>query len=340
MGQPDLSLYKEAFRSIAIPALIFDTDLVVRDVNTAGLEFTGYAQDEFVGEHVSIVAGNDDTYTEIVETIVNDEAWSGEFPLETKAGQIVYGRGSAAPVILNGEKQGYVAIFIDTTKRRQYRNTSEVLNRLLRHDLRNDVNVLYGSLQRALVELDGDYEAVETKIEDALDKLSEIIQKTERARDLSAMLEESFDADNHAVRLDYVLNETIVEALKKFDDAVLHFDDPPAVKVVADDLLCTVFETLIENAVVHNDKTTPTITIDVEVTDATVVVSIADNGPGIPDTDKDLIFGREEEGPLHHGSGISLFFADNVIDSYEGEIWVEDNDPCGAIFKLKLTRVK
>lgn len=340
MDQQDFSLYKEAFRSISIPALIFDTDLIIRDVNTAGLDFTGYAQNEFVGENVSIVAGNDDTHSEIVETIVNDEAWSGGFPLETKTGQIVYGRGSVAPIILDEEKRGYVAIFIDTTKRRQYRNTSEVLNRLLRHDLRNDVNVLYGSLQRALVELDEDYEAVETEIDDALNKLSDIVRKTERARDLSAMLEESFDADNHAVRLDHVLNETLVNALQEFDDTELYFNDPPEVKVVADDLLRTVLKTLIENAVMHNDKDPPTVTVDVEVTDADVVISVVDNGPGVPDREKDLIFGREEEGPLHHGSGISLFFADNVINSYEGKLWVEDNDPEGAVFKLQLDRAQ
>ena len=338
MADESFSLYEKAFQSIAIPALIFDTDLVIQDVNADGLAFTGYAEDEFLGEHVSIVAGNDDTYSEIVETIVNNDAWSGEFPLRTKAGQVVYGRGSAAPIFNGAEKRGYVAIFIDTTKRRQYRNTSEVLNRLLRHDLRNDVNVLYGSLQRALVELDGENGAVETEVEDAIDKLSEIIRKTERARDLSAMLEGSFDADNHAVRLDHVMNETLVGALKEFDDAKLHFEDPPAVKVVADDLLQTVLDTLIENAVVHNDAPTPRVTIDVEVTDDAAVISGADNGPGVPETDKDLIFGREEEGPLHHGSGISLFFADNVINSYNGDLWVADGDSGGAVFKLRLNR--
>lgn len=74
MDDTDQSIYKQSFQSIDVPALISDENFVIQDVNAAGLNFTGYKRDEFIGETVSIVAGDDDTYTEIVETITNDEA--------------------------------------------------------------------------------------------------------------------------------------------------------------------------------------------------------------------------------------------------------------------------
>jgi len=339
MPDEDSSIYKKSFQNIDVPTLIADKNFVIQDINSAGLDFTGYGRNEVIGQSVAIVAGDEEGYSEIIDTVINNEVWSGEFQLQTKEGRIVYGRGSAAPIFLNGEKKGYVAIFIDTTKQRQYRNTSEVLNRLLRHDMRNDMNALYGSIQIALTHVDEENEVATDKLEAALDMISAVISRTERARDISTLLEEQYDVENRPVPLDHVLNDVIVDTLEEFEQAEFHFNEIPAISVYADDLLATVLETIIENAVHHNDEETPIVTITVEESDSEVIVSIADNGPGVPDAKADLIFGREEQGPLHHGSGISLFFADNVVDSYEGDLWVEDNDPEGAIFKCRLNKV-
>jgi PAS domain S-box-containing protein len=112
----DARTYEMAFRSIDTPALIVDADLVIRDVNEAGLSFTGYEYEEFVGQSAAIISGTEEIYAEIVETLLDDEAWSGDFELRTKEGDTVFGRGSVAPVVLDGKTEGYVAVFIDTTK--------------------------------------------------------------------------------------------------------------------------------------------------------------------------------------------------------------------------------
>ncbi|ADJ15274.1 sensor histidine kinase [Halalkalicoccus jeotgali] len=329
-------MYEEAFRSIDAPALITDTNMLIRDVNEAGLSFTGYEYEEFVGRSATIVAGDEDTYAEIVETVLEGKAWSGDFELRTKTDEGVFGRGSVAPIVLDGETRGYLAIFIDTTKQRRYENTAEVLNRLLRHDLRNELNIAYGNLQNAHSRIgDDEIGAYLERVDEALTRL---IAKSERAHSLGELLEDSYEAENHLVRLDYVLHEAMVETIDSFEDAQFRFEEFPPIRVVADHLLTTVFTVVLENAVVHNDAPTPVAEIEIEDHEDDVIVRIVDNGPGIAEGEVDLIFGREEQDQLHHGSGISLFFADNVIKSYNGDIGVDTDREEGAAFEIRLKK--
>lgn len=336
MTDIDPKLYEEAFRRIDAPALITDADLLIRDVNEAGLSFTGYEYEELVGSSATVIAGDEEVYAEIVETVLDGAVWSGDFEVRTKDGRGVFGRGSVAPLVLEGETRGYVAIFIDTTKQRRYENTAEVLNRLLRHDLRNDLNVAYGNLQNAQSRIDDD--ETSASLEQVYEALTRLIGKTERAHDLGELLENSHEAENHPVRLDYVLHETVVEAINTFDEAEFRFEEFPAVRVVADDLLSTVFTVVLENGVVHNDAPTPIVDIEVEEREEDVIVRVLDDGPGIREGEEDLVFGREERDQLHHGSGIGLFFADNVIRSYGGDIRVDTRNGGGATFEIRLDK--
>lgn len=332
----DVRVYESAFRSIDTPALITDTGLVIRDVNEAGLAFTGYEYEEFVGQSATIISEDEEIYAEIVETILADEAWSGDFELRTKGGDTVFGQGSVAPVVLDGETKGYVAVFIDTTRQRRYENAMEVLNRLLRHDLRNDLNVAYGHLQNAQSQADD--EDVSDALEQVEVALTRVINRSERARNLGTLLEQAHELDNRPVRLDQVLHEALIEAINRFEDAQFRFETFPEIHVVADHLLRTVFSAVLENAVVHNDAESPTVAVDVEEREEDVVVRVTDNGPGVPEGTADLIFGREELDQLHHGSGISLFFADTVVKSYNGDIDVDTDRSEGAEFRIRLNK--
>lgn len=335
MADVPLAVYERAFRSIDTPALIADAGLVVRDVNEAGLAFTGYEYDELVGRSATVVSGDAEIYAEIVETIVH-EAWSGDFELRTKEGDRVFGRGSVAPVTIGDERQGYVAIFIDTTKQRRYENAAEVLNRILRHDLRNDLNVAYGNLESAQLRIDD--EATLEYLDRVRSALTSVIDKSERAHDLNELLEGSFEVENSLVRLDYAIDEALIDATRSFEGAEFRSPNVPSVRVVADHLLSTVLTLVLENGVVHNDADRPVVEIDVREREESVLVCVTDNGPGIPAGQEDLIFGREETDQLHHGSGIDLFFADKVIESYGGEIRVDTERSEGATFEIRLRK--
>lgn len=330
-------MYYRAFKHTATPALITDESLAIREINDSGLEFVGYEFEELAGQSPAAISADDSIYGEIVEHLQRGESWQGTFKLQTADGDVVYGQGSTSAIEFDGAVQGYVAVFTDTTEERRYRDASEVLGRLLRHDLRNELNLLYGHIQRAEDRIDDDEARESLRL--AKEGLAGLSQKSDRARDLREGLERSWNTETEPIRLDLLLQDCIVNVDTQYPNAVFEYDPFPAVRVAADDLLSIVIEAMLDNGIDHNNAETPRVTVDVDVDEETVTLRISDNGPGVPAGQEDLVFGREEVDPLHHGTGISLFFADTVVASYGGEIWCANaGSDDGATFCLSLPR--
>jgi Signal transduction histidine kinase len=90
------------------------------------------------------------------------------------------------------------------------------------------------------------------------------------------------------------------------------------------------------NTITHNDKELPEVTVSATVDEEVVRVRIADNGPGIPDTQKIQIFCEGEKGLDSGGTGTGLYLVETLVDRYEGSVWVEDNVPEGSVFIVEL----
>nr|WP_255668534.1 PAS domain-containing sensor histidine kinase [Methanocella sp. CWC-04] len=101
--------------------------------------------------------------------------------------------------------------------------------------------------------------------------------------------------------------------------------------VMANELLNDVFLNILGNAIKHtNDK----VVIDVVLSEVInggqkyYRVSIADNGPGIPDGQKELIFNRLYRGSTKaKGKGLGLFLVKTLVEKFDGLVWVEDKMP-------------
>lgn len=75
-----------------------------------------------------------------------------------------------------------------------------------------------------------------------------------------------------------------------------------------------------------------------------VVISVSDNGPGIPDDKKSKIFERfyqtDSTAGEYIGSGIGLHIVKEFVALHNGSVTVTDNKPTGAVFTLRLPIVK
>ena len=112
---------------------------------------------------------------------------------------------------------------------------------------------------------------------------------------------------------------------------------PPAeTTVVANEMLDSVLRNLLKNAIQHNDSEIPEVQVSATERAGMAVVRIADNGPGVPDSQKDTIFGRGEKGLESEGTGIGLYLVETLLDSYGGDIRIEDNEPSGSVFVVEL----
>ena len=110
----------------------------------------------------------------------------------------------------------------------------------------------------------------------------------------------------------------------------------PAVLIQANQMLDSVFRNLLSNAVQHNNKEVPEISVSATTNDQRAVVRIADNGPGVPDDQKEEVFGKGGKGLDSSGTGLGLYLVQHLVTHYGGEVWVEDNDPEGAVFVVEL----
>ncbi|MEL1245697.1 HAMP domain-containing sensor histidine kinase [Flavobacterium sp. DGU11] len=98
---------------------------------------------------------------------------------------------------------------------------------------------------------------------------------------------------------------------------------------------------LIDNAIKYNTADEPLVTIACTVSNKEVVISVTDNGPGIPDSEKERIFGqfyRIPSGNVHNikGYGLGLSYVRKVVAAHKGVISVKDNVSSGSIFTIKL----
>ena len=210
-----------------------------------------------------------------------------------------------------------------------------LLNQVVRHDIRNDVAVILGWG-------DGLEPHVDDEGQDYLDRMlnagEHITNITETVGDFLDVLEGDSDPELHPVDLESVLTNEIDKARSAYDNTTITVEGDlhDGLEVVATDLLSSVFRNLLNNAVSHNDKPEPEITVTVADDGETVSVGIADNGPGVPDSQKDEIFGRGEMGLESSGSGIGLYLVDTLVGMYDGKVILGDNDPEGSVFTVTL----
>ncbi|MDB9300444.1 PAS domain-containing protein [Halorubrum ezzemoulense] len=229
----------------------------------------------------------------------------------------------------------------DVTELKQYERTLEeqrdnltLLNQVVRHDIRNQLMVVEsytGLLEDALVD-----DQSRTYARTVIEAAKQAADITETARDVTDVLLQA-GSDLTPMNLRAELNGQIEQVRSEQDRATVTVSESiPDVTVAADDLLEAVFRNLLTNAVVHNDKERAKITVSTRVSDDSVRVSIADNGPGIDDDHKEDIFQKGAKGLESGGTGIGLYLVETLVDKYGGDVWVEDNEPTGSVFAVEL----
>ena len=133
--------------------------------------------------------------------------------------------------------------------------------------------------------------------------------------------------------------EGVVDRFEEtYPDATFVVDASAPAVVLADDLLMDVLINLVRNAVQHNDAAEPAVRVAVDVGPDAIVLTVTDNGPGVPDERKEAIFHRRVEDlhPYNAIGGFGLMFIDAEIGRYGGSVHVEDATPRGARFVVTL----
>jgi signal transduction histidine kinase len=228
----------------------------------------------------------------------------------------------------------------DITERKAYerqlesqRDNLDVLNKMVRHDIRNEIQIVRAYAETLEQHVD---ESGEEYVEQVLNSAEYAADITETARDVAEVMVQA-DAELSAVDFRHVLVTEIEDVRSSYEAAVVETEgEVPAIEILADDLFESVVRNLLKNAIDHNDEAVPRVTVSAREDGDDVLFRVADNGPGIPDDRKETIFEEGEQGLDSEGTGLGLYLVQTLVERYGGEVWVEDNDPEGAVFCVEL----
>ncbi len=98
---------------------------------------------------------------------------------------------------------------------------------------------------------------------------------------------------------------------------------------------------LIKNAIDFVPKDTGTIKIDIELQDSIVIISVKDNGCGIPKEEIGNLFKKfyqtnTSKNRERNSSGLGLSICSSIIDLHHGKMWAESDTGCGTTIKFQL----
>lgn len=221
----------------------------------------------------------------------------------------------------------------DAQRAERARDRFELLNSMLRHDVLNAMMIVQARAEVVTEELDGREREYAETIETQTDEVVELVERTR------AVLDVLGEGEGYATEPTDVaeLAAREAETLAETRNVEVDVDVPDRAVAMADGLAADVFANVLSNAVEHHDRERPEIAVTARETDEHVEVRIADDGPGIPDEIKATVFRRDHRGlkDSEVGSGFGLFFVDTMMDAYDAEVTIEDNDPRGAVFVFR-----
>ncbi|WP_224332794.1 ATP-binding protein [Haloprofundus halobius] len=204
-----------------------------------------------------------------------------------------------------------------------------VLNRVLRHDVRNRSNVILGYAD-LLTEADGDVEAHAEIIEQTALDLASLGDNARRIEHLLS------DAEQTVVDLRALVDREVRTVRDEYPDALVETDYGKTGSVRANQLLGVAVNNLLENAIVHNPNARPRVRVSLELhEDDRIDFCVADDGPGIPH-DELSVFQSGQETQLTHASGIGLWLVNWIVDDSDGTVDLEERTPRGTRVRVSL----
>ena len=216
-----------------------------------------------------------------------------------------------------------------------------LLAQVVRHDIANAATVVtgWGEILRGRLADESEVDALERVLRAG----QRIVEIVENSRDLTMLIDAGHDHEVQTMPLGPVLRAEVDDIERIHESAMkavtVDVETPlPSVTVLAGGMLSSVFANLLSNAVRHNDAEVTEITIALDVQPTTVTVRLADNGPGIPDEEKEVVFEALRKRGGSPGDGLGLSLVKRLVDSYGGDVWFEDAPGGGAVACVRLRR--
>jgi PAS domain S-box-containing protein len=288
----------------------------------------GRTPEELVGERANDLVrppeDTDDDPGTIDEQVATGEAVTEEVRRVTDDGPRDF-LFRAVPYRVDGEFRAF-GIYTDVTEQRRRERRVEVLNRVLRHNLRNQLNIAEGNARLVADRVDD--EGLQAPLDSMVRAIGSVLSVSEKARTIERALAGETDGGPSPA----ALARSVVERHRGANPAAtIDLALPTEPVAVADaGRLEPILENLVENALEHTGENVH-VRVSLTVADGRLRIAVADDGPGVPDLERALLNDEVEITQLRHGDGIGLWAVRWLADAMGGEVRFEDDGDRHAV---------
>ncbi|MGD8475624.1 MAG: ATP-binding protein [Burkholderiales bacterium] len=331
--------------NLSAGVLSFDTDFRLRASNRSAEKILGADLRQLVGTGIERWANDAPRLGNISQAarthFVDRGAatWQEEIEVDTEAGkQVLLLRGSQ---LLEGEERGYVVVFDDVTKLLQaqrYAAWGEVARRLA-HEIKNPLTPIQLSAERLQRRLSTKLDASDA---DVLNRSTQtIVNQVSALKGMVNAFSEyarSPEADLAPVNLNALVGDVLE----------LYEASRPRLRVELDASLPTVFgDSAKLRQVLHNllqnaeqavaEVSQPQIIVSTRAVDDSVILSVRDNGPGLPEHMLARVFEPYVTSKMR-GTGLGLAIVKKIVEEHHGSVEISNLPSGGALVEIRLSK--
>lgn len=211
-----------------------------------------------------------------------------------------------------GEVCGLVGVAEEVTARKDRERQLEVTSHVIRHTLRNKLNVILGSCER--IDAGDDAAGNVRRIAQAAEALVSTVDNQQTILDVMVG-----DPDPAPTDLSRAVAGVLEEVVDRDPDVVVEADLAADVVVSATGNLHRAIEQVLRNAVVHADGH-PLISVALDRRDGEAVLRVRDRCPAIPPSEVDVLTGERHIDHLNHSAGLGLWIVHWVVRNCGGAV--------------------
>lgn len=312
--------------ALPLPVTVLDLDGTVSRWNRAAEETFGYAAEDIVGEQRSLFL--DDLELDGLLDRLADGTVLSEYETVLRAcdGRRIPVELYARPLYEGETMTGVIGVAIDISDRQRRVQQLEVLYRLLRHNLRNELGIIRGWADEI------NAGSSDTNAAERISNASQdLLEMSEQAKQIQSNL--TADKQTRPIAV-----EAVVSMLRGSAET-------PTVELMSSASLDDVeVPAQIEHAIgklgetVLNQVDAGQLELAVEAQNRNVIIELNGEVPLLPVGERALLENGQET-PLEHGSGIEIAHAYLLITSAGGDIALEDGESSASTLRLELPRV-
>jgi signal transduction histidine kinase len=257
-------------------------------------------------------------------------------------------RSYSAPVRDDaGQLLGTVTVLRDTTRDQELERLKSEFLTVVSHELQTPLTAIKGALELVMDDDTGQLSRVQRRFLETIERnCGRLVSLVGDLLDLSRLEAGRIELESQPLDTTSVVRGAVSAVSNLFEarGTALNVDVSEALPPILGDRRRV--EQILTNLLANAAKYTPAggvVEVAAHTRNGHVALSVTDNGPGVPESERDIVFdkfyrGREAQQRGEAGSGLGLAIVKSLVELHEGSVRVEAGEPRGARFVVELPR--